>query len=142
MQAVGRGGGGDGGIDHAGLDDGETLGGVDAEDAVEAVERDHESTGDGRGAAGQAGAAAAGHEGELLLVAETDEGDDLGLSLGDDDGERRGAEGGEAVAFIGGELGRSGEHARGREQSGEAAETTRGVGDGRVKRRRRGTHGC
>jgi len=70
VQAVGRRGERDRGVDHAGLDDGEALGGIDAEDAVEAVERDDETAGDGRGAARETGAAAAGDEGDVFFGAE------------------------------------------------------------------------
>ena len=48
VETVGRDGEGDSGVDHAGFDDGEALGGIDAEYAVEAVERDDEAAGDRR----------------------------------------------------------------------------------------------
>ena len=130
VETVGRDGEGHGGVDHARLDDGEALGGIDAEDAVEAVERDDETAGNGRGTTGKTRAAAAGDEGNFFGVAESDECDDLGLGFRDGDGERRGAESGEAVALVSGELRGAGEHARGRQNLAEAPQEARRIGGG------------
>ena len=63
-------------------------------------------------------------------MAETDERDDLGLGFRDGDSERRGTEGGETVALVGGELRGAGEHSRWRQNLAEAAQEARGIGDG------------
>ena len=70
MQLVRRGGQRDLGIHHARLDHGNPLGGVQAQNPGQAVERDDDAVRHGQRAARQAGAAAARDKGQSLLVAE------------------------------------------------------------------------
>ena len=117
-------------VDHAGLDDGDALRRVEAEDAVEAIERDDDAIRDGKRAAGEAGAAAARDEGQALRVAEADEGDDFVWRLGKSDGQRARAKRREPVAFIRREALRLHEYAPGGEDGGE---TLKGGGHGSVQ---------
>ena len=91
-------------VDDAGLDDDAVVGEVDFEDAVHAREADDDAVFDGERAAAQAGAGAAGDEGDAFAMAEADDGLDLFGGGGEDDGEGHDAEIGEAVAFVGAEF--------------------------------------
>ena len=104
MQSMRSGREGDLRVDHAGLDHGETLDGIEFQNPIEAVECDDQTTSDRQGAARQTGAAATGDEGNLFVATKADQRDDLVCRLGHDDGQGAGPEGGQAVAFVGGEL--------------------------------------
>ena len=101
-------------VDHAWLDDGDALLRVDTLDAVEAIQGDDQAVGYGQGAAGEAGAAAAGQEGHLVLVAEADGGDDFVFVLRQHDCARLALEGGQAVRFVGQQLDITGQETVGR----------------------------
>ena len=70
--------GGDVEIDDAGLDDDAGVGEIDFEDAVHAREADDDAVFDGERAAAEAGAGAAGDEGNFFAMAEADDGLDFG----------------------------------------------------------------
>ncbi len=103
-EAVWGDGGGDVGVDDAGLDGDLLVGEVDVEDAVHAGEADDDGAGGGKRSAAESGAGSAGDEGDVVLRADADDGLDLLGAAREDDGGGRDAEGGEAVALVGLEL--------------------------------------
>ena len=136
-QPVARGGPADVEVDDAGLDDGGARVRVDAQDAVEPVERDDDPARHRQRPARQRRAAPARDERDALAVAEADHLDDLLARLGQHDGDRPLVEGGERVRAEGGERGRR------RQQAFAEAEVAQrpqqGVrAPGRLGRRRRG----
>jgi hypothetical protein len=88
-------------IDYAGLDGDAGVGEIDFEDAIHAGEADDDAIFDGERAAAEAGAGAAGYEGDVFAMAEAEEGLDFGGGIGEEYGARHGAEIGEGVAFVG-----------------------------------------
>ncbi len=96
--------GGDVQIDDAGLDDDVGVGEIDFEDAIHAREADDEAVFDGERAAAEAGAGAAGYEGNFFAMAEAEDGLDFSGGVGEKNGAGHGAEIGEGVAFVGVEL--------------------------------------
>ncbi len=86
-------------VDHAGLDHGDVLLGVQADDLVHAVQGDHDPARDRQRAARQRRAAAARDEGDALAVTEAHGLDHLVLGLGEDHGLRARPKGGERVGL-------------------------------------------
>ncbi len=111
------------GVEDARLDHRHAQFGIEAQDAVEAVERDHHAVGDGERSARQAGAAPARDERQALRMATPDQGDDFVRCFREGHGERAGAESGQAVAFVSSELLGASQETLGREQRGEAVES-------------------
>ena len=122
---VRRGGDRDLGVHDPRLDDGNPLGGVEPQNAGQAVEGDDDAVRDGQRAARQAGAAAARDKGQAFLVAEADQLDHFVRGLRD--GHRQGAraESRQRIALVGGQLLGPGEHPVGREQGSEPLEGVR-----------------
>ena len=104
VKSVRRGGFGDVEIDHSRLDDSDAVIGIELDDFCEAVEGDDDPFGDRKRASGKAGARAAGDEGDFVFVAPADDGDNLILIFRNDDGAGFGAEGGEPVGLVSGEV--------------------------------------
>jgi len=121
VEAVGSGDAGDLQVDHAGLHDGQPFLRVEAQDAVQAVQGDHQPAFHRQRAARETGAAAPGDEGDLLPVAQADRRDDLLLGKRDDNGRGAGAERGEGVGFVGRQFGGAGEQAIARVHARERA---------------------
>ena len=113
------------GVHHARLDHGNPLGGVQPQNAGQAVERDDDAVRHGQRATGQTGAAPARDKGEPLLVAEADQGDHFIRGLRDSNGQRSRAKGGQRVALIGGQVLGPGQQPVGREQGSQAMEGVR-----------------
>ena len=113
------GGGRDVEVDDAGLDDGDAIDRIDLQDARQPVQRDDDAVDVRHGPAGQAGAAAAGHERHPGFRAEPDDGDDLVARLRQHDGAGTGAKRGEPVGLERGQAGRGGDDARGRQHAGD-----------------------
>jgi hypothetical protein len=91
-------------IDDAGLDDDAGVGEIDFEDAVHAGEADDDAIGYGERAAAQAGAGAAGNEGNAFAMAEAEDGLHFLRRRGEKDGLGHGTEIGEGVSVVGVEL--------------------------------------
>jgi len=125
MQLVRRGGQRYLGVHHARLDHGNPLGGVQPQNAGQAVERDDDAVSHRQRAPGKTRAAAARDKGEPLLVAEADKGDHFVCGLRDSDGQRSRAKGSQRVALIGGQVLRAGQQPLGREQRGQTMEGVR-----------------
>ena len=105
-------GGGDVGVDDAGLHGDLLVGEIDVEDAVHAGEADDDGAFGGERSAAEAGACAARDEGDVVLRADADDGLYLLGAARQDDGGGHDAEGGEAVALVGLELVGRGDEAR------------------------------
>ena len=90
--ALGEDASGDVEIEDAGLDGDAGVGEIDFEDAVHAREADDDAVFHGERAAAEAGAGAAGYEGDVFAMAEAEDGLDLGGGGGEEDGLGHGAE--------------------------------------------------
>ena len=112
------GGGLEGGGDDAGLDDGDSVCGVEFEDLVEAHQVEGDAAVEGDGAADVADAGALGGDGDLMGVGVAEDfGDFSGVVGADDDG---GWGGGEPfVGAVGGDVGGGGGDAVGADEGGE-----------------------
>ena len=115
------------------------CGRIEFYDAIQAVERDDDAVSNGQGAAGQAGAAAAGDKGHVVLMTQTHRLDHLVLVDGQDDSTRPRAEGGQRVRFVGGQLRRLKQQTRRRIEPGEVIKEWR-IGHGSAPLLIRSTH--
>ena len=106
-------------VDDARLDHGDAVDGIDFEDPGQPVEGDDDAIRVRHGPARQAGAAAARHERNARLGAQADDRDDLLRRLGQHDGPRPGAEGGEAIRLERGKAGRRRDDAGRRQHAGD-----------------------
>ena len=95
------GGGGNREVDHARLDNGGPLIGIEFENTVQPIEGDDDAVFDGDGASREAGAAAPRNEGHGVLGAEADGRDDLVGGFRNDHGSRSLREYGQPVRFVG-----------------------------------------
>ncbi len=110
-------------VDDAGLDDGEPLGRVDAQDLVHPVEREHDTAVDGIRAARQPGARPAGDNRHAVTEACPYDGDNLGGRLGPD--HRRRLPGGRTGRLVAAQTGGHrgvGQDARRRDRGGDIVE--------------------
>ena len=137
-QPVGRGRPADVEVDDAGLDHRRARVRVDAQDAIEPVERDDDAALDRERPARERRAAPARDEGHALAVAQADDLDDLVARLGQHDGDGPLVEGGERVRAEGGE--RRGRRQQALAESEVAQRPQQGARAPGCRGRRRGGH--
>ena len=101
-------------IDRPGLDHGDSLAGIQPENPVETIESNDDPVLNRQRTSREAGSAAAGHEGNAVVMTGSHRGDHLLGALGKDHCPRTGFEGGQGIRLIGRQLGSGGEQAAGR----------------------------
>ena len=106
-------------IDATGFDESATIAVIDRDDAVHAAKADHDTAGDRKNGAAEAGACASRNDGEIMFGAEFDDGGDFLGVFGKNDRVRLHFFQRVGVAFVNDEFGWIGEEAIGADDRAE-----------------------